>query len=125
MLTYIKKISSFKVRVLFFALFVSVVLNTHYYSDYQTTLLPGIYIKNGSSDLKANYWSAPLVYYWNSDGKKDLLIGNRHIDEKRRSFGYVHFYENMGTDSEPSFNGSTRIQTCTDVCSPLNVAASG
>lgn len=125
MMRYIKKISSFQVRVLLFVLFVSVVLNTHYYADYQTTLLPGIYIKDGSSDLQAHHWSVPLVHDWNDDGKKDLLVGNRYIDESGGSFGYISFYENSGTDSAPSFNGHVRIQTCEKVCSLLHAAASG
>lgn len=70
---HIKTISSFYTRVLLSVLFVSIALNTYYYSDYQTALLPGEYIKNGASDLKAHYWSVPIAYDWNSDGKKDLL----------------------------------------------------
>lgn len=122
---HLKKLWSLKIRVLLFALLVIVLLNAHYYSDYQTTLLPGVYIQDGSSDLKANHWSAPLVYDWNDDGKKDLLVGNSYIDENRRSYGYVNFYKNTGTDSAPSFSGHTLIQTCTDICSPVNAAAFG
>lgn len=116
---------SFKIRVVLFALLLLILLNAHYYSDFQTTLLPGVYIQDGPLDLKANQWSVPLVFDWNDDGKKDLLVGNSYTDENGVSSGHVHFYENTGTDSVPSFSGHTLIQTCTDICSPLNAAALG
>ncbi len=119
------KLWSLKIRVLIFALLVIVLLNTHFYSDYQTTLLPGVYIQDGSSDLKANHWSVPLVFDWDDDGKKDLLVGNSFTDESGRNYGHVYFYKNTRTDSAPSFSGHTIIQTCTDICSPVNAAAFG
>jgi hypothetical protein len=122
---HFEKLWSFKIRVLLFALLLIVLLNAHYYSDFQTNLLPGVYIQDGPTDLKANEWSVPVVYDWNDDGKKDLLVGNSYTDEKRRSYGHVLFYKNTGTDSAPSFSGHTLIQTCTDICSPLNAAAFG
>lgn len=122
---HFNKLRSLKIRVLIFALLVMVLLNAHYYSDYQTTLLPGVYIQDGASDLEANNWSVPVVFDWNDDGKKDLLVGNSFTDESGRNYGHVHFYNNAGTDSAPSFSGHTFIQTCTDICSPVNAAASG
>jgi len=111
--------------VLFFVFLISLVLHVHYYSDYQTTLLPGIYIKDGASDLKSNNWAVPVVYDWDSDGKKDLLIGHNHTDQNRIDHGYVSFYKNIGTDAAPSFNGFTYLQTCKKECSSLNAAAFG
>jgi len=96
-----------------------------YYADYQTTLSPGIYIKDGSSDLHSPYWSVPFVYDWNGDGKKDLLVGHNHHDKDRRNYGYISFYKNIGTDAMPSFNGSTYIRSCSSTCSPLNALADG
>jgi len=87
--------------------------------------LPGLYIQNGPSELKANYWSVPIAYDWNSDGKKDLLVGQRYIDENNTSYGYISLYENIGTDSAPLFNGATFLQVCNTKCSHLNVAAIG
>jgi len=122
---HFNKLWSLKIRVLIFALLVIVLLNTHYYSDYQTTLMPGVYIREGALDLKANSWSVPVVFDWNDDGTKDLLIGSSYTDEYGRNYGHVYFYNNTGTDSSPSFSGHSLIQTCTDVCSPLNAAAFG
>ncbi|MDP3296816.1 MAG: hypothetical protein Q8N09_04360 [Thermodesulfovibrionia bacterium] len=100
-------------------------LNLHYYACYQTTLLPGVYLHDGSSIVKTNNWSVPIVYDWDSDEKKDLLVGNSYIDEKNINHGYVSFYKNIGSDAAPIFNGATYIQTCTDKCSLVNVAALG
>ncbi|MBI5664408.1 MAG: hypothetical protein HZC49_04885 [Nitrospirae bacterium] len=122
---HINKLWSFRMRALIFALLVLVLLNTHYYSDYQTTLLPGVYIQDSDSDLKAGHWSVPLVFDWNDDGKKDLLAGSSYTDDNGRASGRVHFYQNRGADSKPSFKGHTLIHTCTDICSPINAAASG
>ena len=113
------------IRIVIFCIFVVTAFLTRYYSDYQTTLSPGVFVMSGSSVLKANEWSVPVVYDWNSDGKKDLLVGNRSADENGRSTGYVYFYENDGDDVLPSFNGSRTIHACADICSPLNVAAEG
>ncbi|MEW6602533.1 MAG: hypothetical protein AB1499_16290 [Nitrospirota bacterium] len=122
---YKKKIWSFKSRAIVFALLLAVILNAHYYSDFQTTLLPGEYIRDGSSDLTAGLWSVPVVYDWDDDGKKDLLVGGSYTGKNGASYGHVDFYKNTGTDSTPSFNGHTLIQTCADVCLPVNAAAFG
>ncbi len=100
-------------------------VNRSYYADYQTVLLQGIYIQENRSDLKANNWSVPLVYDWDGDGKKDLLIGNRTYEKNKRLSGYVSFYKNVGSDSEPSFTSSSRIKACTTTCSSLSVIADG
>jgi hypothetical protein len=121
----LKKSCFFKIRVILFALLLLILLNAHYYSDFQTTLLPGVYIQDGPSDLKANQWSVPIVFDWNDDGKKDLLIGSSYTDANGISSGHVNFYNNTGTDSDPSFTGHTLIQICADFCSPLNAAAFG
>ena len=88
---------------------------------HEVQLLDGAYIQDGSVDLVSGSFSVPVVYDWNSDGKKDILVGHKDIN----SNGYISFYENIGTDSSPSFNGSTYIMSCNAECSPLNVAASG
>ena len=80
-------------------------------------LLPGVYVQDGSaSDLDVGDFSSPFVHDWNDDGKKDLIVG-----QNNNSNGYVGFYENIGTDAEPSFNGSTLILSCNGGCSPVNV----
>jgi hypothetical protein len=101
------------------------VYNIYYYSDFQTNLLPGVYVQDGPSDLKSPNWSVPLVYDWNNDGLKDLMVGHNHIDINNTNHGFVSFYKNTGTDANPSFNGSVLIQTCSNECSALDAAAFG
>ncbi len=96
-----------------------------YYNDYQTSLMPGIFIQENNSDLISNKWSVPIVFDWNNDGKKDLLIGNKAPDRKGSGKGFISFYQNQGTDSTPTFDGFIYIRTCTDVCSALTVTPDG
>ncbi len=81
-------------------------------------LLPGVYIQDGSGDLDVGFFSTPLVYDWNSDGKKDLLVGQRYNDGTT-DHGYVSFFNNQGTDGTPYFNGSSRHEAG---CCLLDVA---
>ena len=111
--------------VLFSIFAISMILHIRHYRDYQTTLLHGVYIKDGQSDLASAHWSVPVVYDWDSDGKKDLLVGHNYIDRDRVNHGYVSFYKNIGTDSAPVFNGSAYLQSCAKECSALNAAAFG
>ncbi|MBI5057874.1 MAG: hypothetical protein HZB61_14775 [Nitrospirae bacterium] len=111
--------------LLLIAFIILTVLHVHYYADYQTTLLPGVHIQDGASDLKANHWSVPVVFDWDSDGKKDLLIGNSYTDEGKVRHGYISFYKNTGADPAPSFDGFIYLQTCDKECSPLNTSAFG
>ncbi len=104
--------------LLCFAFLFSLVLHLRHYADYQTTLLPGIYIRDGSSDLAAKKWSVPLVYDWDGDGKKDLLVGH-----KDGTHGYISFYKNTRSDESPAFSGFTYIQKCGVTCAPLDAAA--
>jgi hypothetical protein len=46
--------------------------------------------------LRVIFYSAPAVYDWNGDGKKDLIVG-QFIN------GNIFYYENIGTDSAPVF----------------------
>ena len=111
---------------IFCLIFLSIaVYNIYYYSDFQTNLLPGVYIQNGPSDLKSPRWSVPIVHDWNNDGLKDLLVGHNHIDIDNINHGFVSFYKNTGTDANPLFNGSVLIQTCSNECSVLDAAAFG
>lgn len=65
---------------------------------------PGVFIQDGSSDLKVNLYSAPTSVDWNNDGKKDLVVG-QIIN------GYVLLYLNQGTDLNPVFNGGSNIKS--------------
>ena len=102
-----------------------VTFNMHYYNDYQTSLLPGVFIQEKKSVLISNRWSVPLVTDWNGDGKKDLLIGIRNYSNKSGSKGYISFYPNKGTDSHPEFDGFNYVKACTDICSDLVVTPDG
>jgi len=84
----------------------------HTQADYQTNLLAGTYIQNGLFDLDAGNWSAPTVYDWDSDGAKDLIVGRKGLDGK----GYVSYYQNLGSDASPVFNGYADIQSCNAPC---------
>ena len=55
------------------------------------------FIQDGGSDLNAVYCSAPVAHDWDSDGKKDLIVG--------LYTGSVRFYSNTGTDASPAFSG--------------------
>lgn len=45
----------------------------------------------------------PRVVYWDSDARKDLLVGE--------ALGYVKIFLNIGTDEGPTFDGGTRLQS--------------
>jgi hypothetical protein len=105
--------------------FLTFLFNSYYYSDYQTSLSSGTYIMDGPSELQAHHWSVPVVFDWDSDGKKDLLVGQNYIDENGINHGFVLLYKNTGIDSSPLFNDPVRLQTCDDECRPINASASG
>lgn len=44
----------------------------------------------------------PRVVYWDSDARKDLLVGE--------AIGYVKIFLSTGTDESPTFDGGTRLQ---------------
>ena len=108
----------------FFVLLVLMVLNITVHADYQTNLLPGEYIQDGSGDLNVGYFSVPLVYDWNSDGYKDLLVGQRY-DDVDGSHGYVSNFENLGSDNAPYFDGAVYLEECNAICLEIDVTASG
>lgn len=70
---------------------------------YTPEIQPGVKIKDGSGDLKVPYHSAPNVVDWNSDGAKDLLVGQEP--------GYIYLYLNQGTDLNPVFQGWTKVKS--------------
>ena len=85
-----------------------------------TGILQGTYIKDGSNDIFASDYSVPVVYDWDRDGKKDLLLGYNNTEDE---FGYIRFYRNQGSDSSPVFNGFTLVKACYNSCN-LSVSAS-
>jgi len=85
-------------------------------------LLEGEYIRDETGEIDAGLWSVPIVYDWNSDGRKDLLVGQRY-DEGGTSHGYVSYYKNIGTDGDPRFNGYVRLENDGGCC--IDVTAEG
>lgn len=65
------------------------------------------YVKDGAVNLDIGMWSCPCVVDWNRDGKKDLIIGH--------SGGTLFYYENIGTDSSPQFNGWEKLKVGSNV----------
>ena len=57
---------------------------------------------NGGSIIDVGYYGAPCVVDWDLDGLKDLILG-------QFSYGYIHFYKNVGTNSAPVFNGAVLL----------------
>ena len=45
--------------------------------------------------------SAPRIYDWNVDGKKDILVGEVS--------GYIYYLQNYGTNNAPVFNSSQKL----------------
>ncbi len=56
----------------------------------------------GYSNIDVGDHSSPVHYDWNSDGKRDLLIGN--------AAGQIEYLENQGSDTVPVFAGSNTLQ---------------
>ena len=69
------------------------------------------FVQENGSDLIAPAWDlglypqgeSPLVFDFDADGKKDLLVG---VSE-----GHLLFYSNVGTDEEPSFSGYSLVES--------------
>ena len=57
---------------------------------------PGQRVQAGGTDIDVGYYASPFYYDWDGDGVKDLVTG-------QYSSGYVRFYKNYGTNSNPSY----------------------
>ncbi len=55
----------------------------------------------GMIDVKVDGYAVPVVFDWNIDGKKDLIVGDFH--------GRVWFFANTGTDAAPVFGTPTQM----------------
>lgn len=107
-----KNMKHCKMILLIFLLLV-VAFSANAKADYATGLVFNGFIQSGTGDLDAGGYSAPTVYDWNSDGKEDLIVGNKGTSNSAS----VRFYQNTGTDDAPTFNnGSTNIMTCSAPC---------
>ena len=59
-------------------------------------------LQDGSGNLDPGSTVCPVVYDWNADNTKDLLLGD--------SSGFIHFYPNIGTNAAPVFNGHEKLK---------------
>ena len=120
----------FCAKVLFLLSLTLVSMTTSAYSGYFTNLVFNGYIQDSSGDIDVGMYSAPVVFDWNSDGKKDLLVGQRlnEYDSNNNlvaTHGYVSYYENVGTNASPVFSSPDYIEACNTVCNYLDVIAGG
>src|SRR5512138_997860 len=74
--------------------------NTFIQGTSQLTAYKKMRLQNGETlDVGTN--SMPQVADWNSDGRKDLLVGNEE--------GYIRCYLNIGTNTAPAFQDYSYI----------------
>ncbi len=59
-------------------------------------------IKDGTGNMNPGSTISPVIFDWNNDGKKDVLIGE--------GSGNIFFYENLGTNAAPSFDGWVKLK---------------
>ena len=55
-------------------------------------------VEDGGVPIDVGYYAAPMMFDWNEDGRKDMVVG-------QFSSGYIRFYPNVGDDSAPMFSG--------------------
>jgi hypothetical protein len=60
-------------------------------------------IESGGSPIDLGYYTAPVMFDWNDDGKKDMIVG-------QFSYGYIAYFENVGEDSAPEFASHEYLQ---------------
>ncbi len=59
------------------------------------------YIKVDSVNIDVGLRAAPIVYDWNNDGKKDLIVGSES--------GNIKLFLNTGENNAPVFSGSSNL----------------
>jgi hypothetical protein len=79
--------------------YVNLLINTGTSSNPAYTSSARIY--DGSTQIDVGTRSAPVVFDWDDDGRKDLLVGT--------GYGNIRFYANVGTNSSPSFDGYVNL----------------
>ncbi|MFO7639553.1 MAG: hypothetical protein R6X14_09740 [bacterium] len=60
-------------------------------------------IEAGGVPIDLGYYTAPLMFDWNGDGRKDMIVG-------QFSYGQIAFFENVGEDSAPAFDSYEYLQ---------------
>ena len=73
---------------------------------------PGQLVYAGAAPLAPGSYAIPCVADWNSDGRKDLIVGYR-------TAGKVALYLNAGSDTNPVFTSYANLQAGgVDICLP-------
>ncbi len=106
----------FKGNVVIFICCFLVLFSTGALASYQTNLAYVGQLQDSSGVIDVNEYSVPVVYDWDDDGKKDLLVGQRYDHPTDGRAGYVSFYKNVGTNARPAFDTYSLIQSCSETC---------
>jgi hypothetical protein len=61
------------------------------------------FVLSGGVPIDVGAYGSPLMFDWDRDGKKDVLMGTFRP-------GNIRFYRNVGEDSAPAFNGFVHLQ---------------
>jgi hypothetical protein len=81
-------------------------LFTNIASDDAPAFDAGVFLQVGAPgskvDIDVGYRATPVVVDWNSDGRKDLVVGER--------YGKIYVFLNEGTDDAPDFLTSLLVQ---------------
>jgi hypothetical protein len=59
-------------------------------------------IADNGTPIDVGWYGAPSMYDWDGDGQKDMIVG-------QYEYGYIRFYQNIGSDPSPTFNGFTYL----------------
>jgi len=62
-----------------------------------------VLLEDGGVTIDVGYYGAPMMFDWDEDGKKDMVLG-------QFGAGNIRFYPNVGDDSAPVFNGFEFLQ---------------
>lgn len=57
-----------------------------------------VLIEDNGSVIDVGRYGAPVMFDWDLDGKKDMIVG-------QYTSGKIRFYPNVGEDSAPAFDG--------------------